>query len=128
MGLDKKRYKRLGGTRWVEHRIAALESHLHNLPILIGFCDQQIKQPHNQTMKKIVPILEGVCKNIASTKSLLFNSMKLDILKLLQQPMSKILHDVTAFSYLYYKLQSHHAECKTDEKLFMTVSYFIILA
>ena len=98
MGLDKKRYKRLGGTRWVEHRIAALESHLHNLPILIGFCDQQIKQPHNQTMKKIVPILEGVCKNIASTKSLLFNSMKLDILNLLQQPMSKILHDMSLLS------------------------------
>ena len=97
MGLDKKRYKRLGGTRWVEHRIAALESHLHNWPILIGFCDQQIKQPHNQTMKKLVPILEGICKNIASMKSLLFNSVKLDILNLLQ-PMSKILQDTSLLS------------------------------
>ena len=116
MGLDKKHYKRLSGTRWVEHRIAALESHLHNLSILIGFCDQQIKHPHNQTMKKLVPVLEGIRKNIASTKSLLFNSVKLDILNVLQ-PMSKILQDyVAALSYLYYNLRSHHAECKTHEK------------
>ena len=52
MGLDKKCYKRLSGTRWVEHGIPALKSHLHNLPILIGFCDQQMKELHNQTMKK----------------------------------------------------------------------------
>ena len=77
MGLDKKHCKRLSGTRWVEHRVAALESHLHNLPILIGFCDQQIKQPHNQTMKKLFRVLEGIRKNIASTKSLHFNSVKL---------------------------------------------------
>ena len=97
MGLDKKCYKRLSGKRWVGHRIAALESHLHNLQILIGFCDQQIKQPHNQTMKKLVPVLEGICKNIASTKSLLFNSVKLDILNLLQ-PMSKIIQDTSLLS------------------------------
>ena len=77
MGLDKKHCKRLSGTRWVEHRVDALESHLHNLPILIGFCDQQIKQPHNQTMKKLFRVLEGIRKNIASTKSLHFNSVKL---------------------------------------------------
>ena len=97
MGLDKKHYKRLSGTRWVEHRIAALESHLHNLPILIGFCDQQIKQPHNQTTKKLVPVLEGIHKNITSMKSLLFNSMNLDILNLLQ-PMRKILQDTLLLS------------------------------
>ena len=91
-GLDKKRYESLNGTRWVEHRIAALESHLHNFPILNDFCDQQIKQLHNQTMKKLVLVLEGIHKNIASTKSLLFDSVKLDILNLLQ-PMSKILQD-----------------------------------
>ena len=97
MGLDKKHCKRLSGTRWVEHRIAALESHLHNLPVLIGFCDQQIKQLHNQTMKKLVPVLEGIHKNIISTKSLLFDSVKLDILNLLQ-PMSKILQDTSLLS------------------------------
>ena len=79
------------------HPIAALESHLHNLPILIGFCDQQIKQLHNQTMKKLVPVLEGIRKDIASMKSLLFNSVKLDILNLLQ-PMIKILQDMSLIS------------------------------
>ena len=44
-------------------------------------------------MKKLVPILEGICKNITSTKSFLFNSVKADVLNLLQ-PMSKILHDM----------------------------------
>ena len=48
-------------------------------------------------MKKLAPILEGICKNIASTKSLLFNSIKLDILNLLQ-PMSKILQDTLLLS------------------------------
>ena len=48
-------------------------------------------------MKKLVPILEGICKNIASLKSLLFNSVKLDILNLLQ-PMSKILQDLLLLS------------------------------
>ena len=76
-------YKRLSGRRWVEYGITTLESHLHNnLPILIGFCDQQIKQPHNQTTKKLVPLLEGIRRNITSMKPLLFNSVKLDILNL----------------------------------------------
>ena len=48
-------------------------------------------------MKKLAPVLEGIHKNIASTKSLLFNSMKLDILNLLQ-PMSKILQDTLLLS------------------------------
>ena len=48
-------------------------------------------------MKKLVPVLEGIRKNIASTKSLLFNSMKLDILDLLQ-PVSKILQDALLLS------------------------------
>ena len=95
-GFRQKALQKIG-TRCVEHWIAALESHLHNLPILIGFCDQQIKQLHNQTMKKLAPILEGICKNITSTKSLLFNSIKLDILNLLQ-PMSKILQDMLLLS------------------------------
>ena len=48
-------------------------------------------------MKKLVPVLEGICKNITSTKSLFFNSVKLDILNLLQ-PMSKILQDMSLLS------------------------------
>ena len=48
-------------------------------------------------MKKLVPVLEGTRKNIANTKSLLFNSVNLDILNLLQ-PMSKILQDTLLLS------------------------------
>ena len=48
-------------------------------------------------MKKLVPVLEGIRKNIGSTKSLLFSSVKLDILNFLQ-PMSKILQDTSLLS------------------------------
>ena len=48
-------------------------------------------------MKKLVPVLEGIHKNITSMKSLLFNSEKLDILNLLQ-PMRKILQDTSLLS------------------------------
>ena len=48
-------------------------------------------------MKKLVHVLEGICKNITSMKSLLFNSVKLDILKLLQ-PMSNLLQDTSLLS------------------------------
>ena len=37
MSADFKRYKRPTGTRWVEHQVAAIDSYLHNLPVLIGF-------------------------------------------------------------------------------------------
>ena len=60
MELPRRKYKQLSGTRWVEHRIEALDSHLINLPILIGFCDQQISSPHNSTIKKLKSKLEGV--------------------------------------------------------------------
>lgn len=97
MGIPLKRYKRLTGTRWVEHRLAALDSHLDNLPILIGFCDQQIRAPHNDTIKKLVPTLEGIRKSVANTTSLIFNAAKLDILAILR-PMSMILQDTTLLS------------------------------
>ena len=48
-----RRYKSLTVTRWVEHRVAALDSYLDNLATLIG--DQQIGAPHNDTIKKLVP-------------------------------------------------------------------------
>ena len=46
MDTPVRRYKTLTGTRWVEHRVAALDSYLDNLATLIGFCDQQIRAPH----------------------------------------------------------------------------------
>ena len=96
-GFRQKAQRKIKWKKMGWHQIAALEYHLHNLPILVGFCDQQIKQLHNQTMKKLVLVLEGIRKNIARTKSLLFNSGKLDILNLLQ-PLSKILQDTSLLS------------------------------
>lgn len=97
MGIPYKRFKRLSGTRWVEHRVTGFDSHLENLPILIGFCDQQIKSPHNATITKLVPTLQGIRKNVATTTSLIFNVVKLDILAVLR-PMSMILQDVNLLS------------------------------
>ena len=77
MELPRRKYKQLSGTRWVEHRIEALDSHLINLPILIGFCDQQISS-HNSTIKQLKLKLEGVRKSVTSVMALIFNSVKLD--------------------------------------------------
>ena len=53
-GICYKRFKRLTGNRWAGHQAMTLNLHLGDLPILIGFCDQQIKSP-NATIKKLVP-------------------------------------------------------------------------
>ena len=97
MELPRRKYKRFSGTRWVEHRIEALDSHLINLPILIGFCDQQISSPHNNTIKKLKSKLEGVQKSVTSVTDLTFNSVKLDVLEVFQ-PMSKILQETSLLS------------------------------
>ena len=95
MELPRRKSKWLSGTRWVEHRIEALDSHLINLPILIGFCDQQISSPHNNTIKKLKSKLEGVRKSVTSVTALIFNSVKLDVLEVLW-PMSKILQETSS--------------------------------
>ena len=97
MELPRRKYKRLSGTRWVEHRIEALDSHLINLPILIRFCDQQISSPHNSTIKKLKSKLEGVRKGVTSVTPLIFNSVKLDVLEVVR-PMSKILQETSLLS------------------------------
>ena len=97
MELSRRKYKRPSGTRWVEHRIEALDSHLIDLPILIGFCDQQISSPHNNTIKKLKSKLEGVQKSVTSVMALIFNSVKLDVLEVVR-PMSKILQETSLLS------------------------------
>lgn len=87
------KYKRPSGTRWVEHQIAALNSHMHNLGIFIGFCNSQISSPHNTTMKALVPKLTGIKNNTCKTKRVLFNAVKLDVLRILE-PVSKTLQEV----------------------------------
>lgn len=91
MGTPVRRYKRLTSTRWVEHCVAPLDSYLDNLATLSGFCDQQIRAPHNDTIKKLVPTLQGIRKKVANTTTfLIFDAAKLDILAILR-PMSMIL-------------------------------------
>ena len=97
MGISLKRYKKRIGTRCVEHRVSALDSHLDNLPILIGFSDQQIRAPHNDTINKLVSTLQGIRKSRANTTSLIFNAVKLDILAILC-PMSMVLQDTVLLS------------------------------
>ena len=97
MELPRRKYKRLSGTRWVEHRIGALDSHFINLPILIGFCDQQISSLRNSTIKKLKSKLEGVRKGVTSVTPLIFNSVKLDVLEVVR-PMSKSLQETSLLS------------------------------
>ena len=73
MEIQYRKYKRPEGTRWVEHQIAGLYSHLHNLPILLGFLNQQIANPHSKSIKDIVPKLQGIESNITVLKHILFN-------------------------------------------------------
>ena len=60
MGKSIKKYKRPEGTRWVEHSVELISSHLQNLEVFTAFCNQQIQQPHNKTMKELVPKMEGI--------------------------------------------------------------------
>ena len=86
------RYKRPTGTRWTEHQTAALGSYNNNLSLLIGYCNNQIAQPYNDTMKKAVPKLQGILRNITKTNRILFNAIKQDILAGIT-PMTKVLQD-----------------------------------
>ena len=97
MELSRRKYKQLSSTRWVKHRIEALDSHLINLLKLIGFCDQQISSPHNNTIKKLKSKLEGVRKCVTSVTTLIFNSVKLDVLEVVWL-MSKILQETLLLS------------------------------
>ena len=63
MELPRRKYKWLSGTRWVEHRIEALDSHFINLPILIGFCDQQNLLLTTTQSKSLNQSLKG-CKRM----------------------------------------------------------------
>ena len=102
-GIQYIRYKRPSGTRWVEHQCAALNSHIHNLPIFIRFCNNQILNPHNpQTIlnphnpqtKKIVPKLEGYKSDVCDRKRVVYEAIKLDVLRLLE-PISKTLQEAS---------------------------------
>ena len=93
-GIEYVRYKRPSGTRWVEHQTAALKSHLKNLPIFIGFCNNQIISPHNESIIKIKAKLEGYKNNVCETKRVLFEAIKTDVLQILE-PVSKTLQEAS---------------------------------
>lgn len=46
-----EKYKTIGNSV-CKHEAAFLNSHNHNLPILVGFLNQQTATPHNQSIKK----------------------------------------------------------------------------
>lgn len=92
MGLEHRKYKRPSGTRWVEHQAANINAYGHNLPILIGFFDQQISNPHNASIKKVKSTLEGLRSNICQTERIIFCGVKEDVLSIVQ-PLSKVLQE-----------------------------------
>ena len=89
-GIEHIKYKRPSGTWWVEHQVAALKSHIHNFPVFIGFCNNQITNPHNNQIKKIKAKLKGFKDDICETKCLVFEAVKFDVLQILS-PVSKTL-------------------------------------
>ena len=61
-------YKWPSSTCCVEHQSAELNLHISNLPIFIGFCNNQILHPHNAQIKKIQSKLEGYRNDVCETK------------------------------------------------------------
>ena len=82
------------GTRWVEHQSPGLNSHINNLLISIGFCNNQILRPHNAQIKKVKSKLEGYKNDMCETKKVIFEAIKLDVRHLLE-PLSKTLQEVS---------------------------------
>ena len=82
-GTEYIKYKRPSRIRWVEHQVAALKSHIHDFPVFIGFCNNQITNPHNNQIKKIKAKLEGFKDDIYETECLVFEAVKFDILLVL---------------------------------------------
>ncbi len=91
-GISIRKYKRPSGTRWVEHQRQYLESHNHNLRILMAFLDQQISAPYNQSIRKVKATLQGIRSDLCRTDRLLFNFVKQDVLAIIQ-PLTKVLQE-----------------------------------
>ena len=87
-GIEYIKYKRLRGTWWVEHQ-AALKSHINNFPVFIGFCNNQITNPHNNQIKKIRTKMEGFKDDTCEMKRLVFEAVKFDALQILS-PLVKL--------------------------------------
>ena len=92
VGINQKKYMRPSGTRWVEHQLDNLASHNHNLPILMGFFNQQIIGPHNDSIRKIKDTFIGHKNDATNLDYIFFNGAKEDILGILR-PLSKLFQE-----------------------------------
>ena len=52
--------------------------------MLIGFCNNQIISPHNDSIKKIVSQLEGIKNVVAVNLHVIFNAIKFDVLGVIE--------------------------------------------
>ena len=73
----------------MEHQWEAIETSLSNLPVYLGFLNQQMDTPHNQTMKREGARLKGMEKKARVTNIILYQALKHDILSLIL-PCSKV--------------------------------------
>ena len=87
------RFKRPGGTPWVEHQVTALNTFLYNLHNLLRVLNDEIALPYKQTTKKERTRLEGILKQCQSLEVLLFQSIKVDLLQIIK-PTSKGLESI----------------------------------
>ena len=87
------------GTSWVEHQRDGLKSHLHNLVVLIGFCNNQIVSPHDDSIKIFVPQLEGIKNDGAVTLRLIFDAIKFDVLGVIET-IDKVLQEANLLRLL----------------------------
>ncbi|CAB4013601.1 Hypothetical predicted protein [Paramuricea clavata] len=135
MKKSSRCYKRPFGTRWVAHQSDVLEAFLHNLDLLLGYLNNQIADPYNTTMKKETPRLEGVLASCSDTITLIFQCVKVDLLKLIR-PTSLVLESVSILlpeaittigvtlkkvKKLMRKLNENGVDALRDESLFPTL-------
>ena len=120
VGKPHRHFKRPGDTHWVAHQIQALNTYLYNLSTFLGFLNNQISDPHNTTMLKEGPHLEGVLSDCCGLVVLFFQYLKIDILQVIK-PTSLILESLSlilpeaipTINVTLWKVQKLH--CKFEE-------------
>ena len=83
VGKPHCHFKRPEGTCWVTHQVQALDTYLYNLSTFLGFLNNQISDPHNATMHKEGPHLEGVLSDCCDLVVLVFQCLKTNILRVI---------------------------------------------
>ena len=127
LGLPLIKYKCPNGTRCVEHQHDALVSITNNLPIFLGFANQQISNPYNRQMKDACSTLQGYMKDNCKLEKLFFSYIKMDILSVMR-PISKTFQDnslllpemITVASSTIKTLKKFDKLIRDQEALFKT--------